>query len=76
MILVMKSTDNRLHAHAIAVANPMAARRRCEWVYRRIGNARPETRVRTSVIVVRDPLVEHASQDAYISKCGFIVPTH
>ena len=62
MVLVMKAAENWFRDHATAAGNPMAARRRCDSIERRIGNARSETRVRTSVIVVRDPLAEYASQ--------------
>src|SRR6266581_144205 len=63
---MVKATENRLRDHVMAVANSMAARPRRQPIERRIGNARSKTRVKTSVIVVRDPLMEYASQVALV----------
>jgi len=49
---MMQTAENRRDTDAVAVANPMAGRHRSAvW---RVGNARPQARVRTSAIVVGD----------------------
>ena len=49
----MKTAENRRGDDAVTVANPMAGRHRRE--VGAIRNAGAEARVRTAVIVVRDP---------------------
>ena len=57
---MMKTTENRNRDDAVAFANPVAAQDRRD--VRAVGNARPQARVWTPAIVMRDPLSEDASE--------------
>ena len=56
----MKAAENRRGDDAVAVANPMGRRHRCE--VGRIRNTGPEARVWTPTIVVRDPVPKDAAK--------------
>ena len=57
---MMKTAENRSGDDAVAFANPVAAHDRLD--VRAVGNARPQARVWTPAIVMRDPLPEDASE--------------
>jgi hypothetical protein len=60
----MKTAENRRGDDAVAVANPMAGR---HW--REVGgirNAGSEARVRTTAIVVRDPVMFRSSAEPMV----------
>jgi hypothetical protein len=61
----MKSADDWFHQD-VTVSNRVAAYGQCFAIERWIGKTRPETRVRTAAIVMRDPLAEDTPHVAFI----------
>src|SRR6185295_2804064 len=59
-IFVVKSTEDRLRGNAVTVRNP--ARLQYWRASGTVGNARPEARVWTPAVVMRDPLQEDGSE--------------
>ena len=62
----MKTTENRLGDDPVAFANPMAGQYGRE--VGRIRNAGAETGVRAPVIVMREPLLEDASEVGLVER--------